>query len=337
MNSIRFGRKKVLSITSEAIKNAILSKIKVRYLIDIDKRNYKFLDKTTVFEIKNSEHLFCLNTFGPKHLLFATKHNKKNYCVFISKKDKSIVLARYRFSEELYKDTLFEGELIKDENGQWFFYLSDIFVSKGEDIRSKPIRERIDEMNYIMENEYVKDEYFETCNLLPKKYFETKHIEDVHNNYVDKLLFRTNGFLFKNNVEPKNIDILYIFPECRNNSQQQQAKKEPTVIEDEETTEDRDTAIFKVKTTSMPDVYELYCFNGEKYGHASIPNIEVSKFMNETFGINDSDSDSEGEEIKECVLECKYDEQFKKWTPFKKTKKPADKIGVVKKIESKFI
>jgi hypothetical protein len=66
---------------------------------------------------------------------------------------------------------------------------------------------------------------------------------------------------------------------------------------------------FLVKSTQIPDIYELHCKsasgNVEKYGYAAIPSMGLSKSIKEWI--------SEGESK---VMRCKYHKIFKKWVPY---------------------
>lgn len=312
MNSIRFANKKCLNITSDEIKDKINAKL------PIVKRSYKFLDKNTIFELKNNPHLFCLNTFGPKYFLFATTYAGKNYTVFIHKKNGTMIVARYRFDELLYKDTLFEGEMIKDSDNNWFFYITDIYMDKGIDVTAETIEKRLIRIHHIFDKMYVEDNCMGTCKLVVKKYFDYDQIATCHKDYVSQLKFRVNGFLFKNNSEfySNDIDTLYIFPECQSKGTKEIIEK-PKIDVGE-----RRHVVLKIKTTGFPDVYQLYCKDDAEYGFASIPDLTVSEMMNNLFENSD-----------EHVMECSFNMSFKKWIPIKKSEEELDKEDYVIEME----
>ena len=85
---------------------------------------------------------------------------------------------------------------------------------------------------------------------------------------------------------------------------------------------------FMLKSTSLPDIYELYVKSKsqsyEKYSYASIPDIYTSKLLKKFI----TDSDSE-----DILVECKYNKKFKKWIPIKLSTR-IDNINHVNKIQS---
>jgi hypothetical protein len=75
----------------------------------------------------------------------------------------------------------------------------------------------------------------------------------------------------------------------------------------------------------MPDIYELYSKNSnnfiEKYGYASVPDIDTSNFLNSIFHTSynlNEDIQSIIENNRAIYVECNYHKNFKKWIPFKK-------------------
>lgn len=105
-------------------------------------------------------------------------------------------------------------------------------------------------------------------------------------------------------------------------------------------TEDIVRAIFIVKASLQNDIYDLY-YEVEKkgvmkYGTARIPNYTTSIMMNKLFRtikendnldkLEESDDEDEFENVdldkfvdlnKRVIMECVYNNKFKKWVPFK--------------------
>ena len=121
MKPIKLGNGKALQITETQTIREIGALLK-KYGVDIEYKKYHFLDKNRAQELKATKHSFVLNTFGTKYLLFLTKVNSKNYAIYINRKNESFYYVKTRFSEELYSDTVLEGETVKIEN-DWSFLL----------------------------------------------------------------------------------------------------------------------------------------------------------------------------------------------------------------------
>ena len=77
----------------------------------------------------------------------------------------------------------------------------------------------------------------------------------------------------------------------------------------------------------MPDIYELYAKNSsnslEKYSYASVPDIKTSKLLKELLSKNKNI----------LIVECKYNNKFKKWVPIKESSN-IDYINTINKIQS---
>ena len=43
-----------------------------------------------------------------------------------------MIITYFQFDEELYNNTLFEGEMIKDKDGNWIFIINDLYIHKNK-------------------------------------------------------------------------------------------------------------------------------------------------------------------------------------------------------------
>ena len=303
MKPIKLGNGKALQITETQTIREIGALLK-KYGVDIEYKKYHFLDKNRAQELKATKHSFVLNTFGTKYLLFLTKVNSKNYAIYINRKNESFYYVKTRFSEELYSDTVFEGETVKIGN-DWSFLLSDIHLYRGQPLQSITFDERYRRMTKLLNEEYISDEYVEPFRLF-------KDIKSVREKYVPTLPFQVNGYLFKSSAFA-TYDILYIFPECRN-KKEDEVVREPSdsVIATDtspkkakEVSVMKNEIIFISKKTEYPDVYELYeSSNSKMYDYAGISTIGVSKMVREWFA-----------EKTELVILFRKNKINEKWDP----------------------
>jgi len=290
MKPIKLGNGKALQITETQTIREIGALLK-KYGVDIEYKKYHFLDKNRAQELKATKHSFVLNTFGTKYLLFLTKVNSKNYAIYINRKNESFYYVKTRFSEELYSDTVLEGETVKIGN-DWSLLVSDIHLYRGQPLQSITFDERYRRMTKLLNEEYISDEYVEPFRLFKKDVFDYSDIKSVREKYVPTLPFQVNGYLFKSSAVA-TYDILYIFPECRNKKEDEVGTREPSdsVVAPEtspkkvkEVPEMKDEMIFITKQTEYPDVYELYeSPKAKMFDYAGIPTIGVSKLMREWF------------------------------------------------------
>ncbi len=334
MKSIKFGNKKALQIVSNDIKTHIKSGIKESSNMEITTRYYNFLNEKNMHLLKNDEYKVCVNTFGHKYLLFLTKYNNKNYCIFINKKREDMIYVKFRFSDELFSNTLFDGELIKNEKNDWVYAITDVIAYKNECVlKNKTLEERQKLLKNILDNEHVYDEMIDFCVMDQKEYFDLKYLEDIYKKYIESITYKCSGVYFQHSSNYRK-GFMYIFPEFRTTEKTQEQSTTDTTI----TTTENKSSIniepnkkypfnFQIKQTDLPDIYQLFYLNKSKlisHGYAGIPDMETSKLLANVF-----DAMGGSDDVK-VVVTCEYSEKFSKWTPQKITN---NAVGdVVKKI-----
>ena len=219
MNSTYFSNKKSLQIVSPQIKNDIKTQISNIGSFNLTSKYYTFLNKKNVNNLKESNFLVTLSTFGKKFILFITKYNTKKYCIFINKKNESMIVTQLKFIDDIFSGTLFDGELIKNENDKWIYLINDIAYYKNENIVTKSFLERQSIIEHILKNEHQNNysDSNETFFISKKNYFEYKNIKDLSENYVKYLNYKCSGLYFKN-INNFSDNYLFIFPECRSDS-----------------------------------------------------------------------------------------------------------------------
>ena len=152
MNSTYFSNKKSLQIVSPQIKNDIKTQISNIGSFNLTSKYYTFLNKKNVNNLKESNFLVTLSTFGKKFILFITKYNTKKYCIFINKKNESMIVTQLKFIDDIFSGTLFDGELIKNENDKWGIYDRGIIamLTKGMQEQQKQIEELKIKLNNVI-------------------------------------------------------------------------------------------------------------------------------------------------------------------------------------------
>ena len=213
-----FCNKKSLQIVSTSIRNDIQKQINDIGLFNLTSKYYTFLNRKNVNNLKETNFLVTLSTFGKKFILFITIYNKKKYCIFINKKNDTMIVTQLKFADDIFTGTLFDGELVKNTNDKWIFLINDIAYYKGKNIITKSFTERQSIIQNIIINEHENgDEKTETLFISKKAYFEYKNIKDLIDNYANHLNYKCSGLYFKS-VNNFSDNYLFIFPECRSDS-----------------------------------------------------------------------------------------------------------------------
>lgn len=306
INKTSFCNKQVDNIISNEMKEYIINDMKLRTSLTPSSRYAKIFNVNYMKNFKNP-HIFCLKSYGAPYLLYLTKINNVNYTLLIDKKINNghtypkMFIIQYRFHDDLYNGSMFETELLRDNNNSWFLLLGDIYYYKGEILKNTCITERITTIHNILKNEFINDEYCNICPLIVKKYFEIVEKDNVINNFIPQLNYKTRGIYFVPiNVNYSNV--LYMFSENELKNNFKLKKNNKNILN------------FKIMKTMKPEVYELY-LNGKdtinKIDYAYIPNIVTSEYLHNLF--------ENKEPEKDIIIECEYNNYFKKWQPLKET------------------
>ena len=284
MESIRFAQTNAKLVNDTNMKSIIRAKIKNLTNIYINNKNYKYLNNNTkkiVFDnIKNYQ--FIPVSFGKKFMLFLTKIENKKYTFMINKKKKDLIIIDMELSDDLYDNTLFDGELYKNNN-KWVFQINDILIYNNINYRFKSLNNRLQVLNDIFQENYD----FDTFKIVLVKYYTLNYFIDFIENKNKIFDYKISGVLFKNNNDTNNY--LYIFEENRTKSKK---------------------IILDVEKTDLPDIYKLYCKKNNKiveHSIAAIPNLEISQNLKVLFSNTKS----------KLRFECNFNKNFNKYVPIK--------------------
>ena len=139
-----FCAKEIDNVTDNAMKKYILDNMEMKTSVTYRQRYAKLYNEQFAKNL-NNPHIVCLKSSGTPYLLFCTQINDTNYCFLIDKKIKDgyeypkIFVVHYRFDPELFNGTLFEVELIRDNNQDWSLLIGDIYTMSGVSLKSVQI------------------------------------------------------------------------------------------------------------------------------------------------------------------------------------------------------
>lgn len=289
MMKTEFCSKEVDNITCDKNKEYIFNKMKLLSGLNFNDRYAKLFNSKYSNNLKNP-HIFCIKSSGNPYLLFLININNTNFTFLIDKKVKKdykypgIYLMENCFSDDLYRGTLFETELIRDNNSTWSLLIGDIYTYKGKKVNDI-IMDRVNKITNILENEY-DDNKNDLFKIEVKRFFDYKDVDYVKDVFIKKLKYNTRGIYFVP-IKPSYSKMLYLF-----------TNKEKLENNGE----------FLMIKTNKPEIYELYKKENDdniQSGYAYIRNIEMSKKIYNLF------KDGK-EQINIC---CKYNKIFQRWEP----------------------
>lgn len=349
---ISFCDKKCSNVNDNETKGQIIEYLDSMYNIKLFDRQYTNLNPSMLRNVTYHQHILSVLTNGNPYILFLTKIDGINCCLYIDTKLKNgfsfpkIHCVNYKFNDELFNDTIFSGELVRDCARNWFFVMNNILIYKGKNISKETILFRYQIMNTILLTEYSPDITMEVCKLQIKRLFKYSEISYILNDFIPNLSYPSKGLIF-HTFNSKYNDYMYIFTSKQNyinnfddidnnianDRPELVAKKDmsdsyilddfitntntsTTIIQSEKNGQNgltlgKELHLFKVLKTDITDVYYLYCYDKEKnlikIDYALVPSLAKSRYIKNIFKKENNPS--------HLLFKCGYSEIFNKWIP----------------------
>ena len=200
---ISFCNTKAFNIIDESFKERVLKTLKDNFYVTIKDRNFYIINKKNIKYIEKNPHILSVKSIGSLYYLFLTIIDGRKYCLFIDKKIKEghkfprIISVIYRFDESVFQDTVFDGELLRDQDDNWLYIINNLVLYKGELYKNKNIVQKLGKVYQILTDEYKKDDYIEICPLYVKRLFGYHEWDYVINTYIPNLKYKTRGLYFE--------------------------------------------------------------------------------------------------------------------------------------------
>jgi hypothetical protein len=341
IGEISFCDKVCYNIKSNDYKKQILEELEEKYCFKIIKKHFETYNNSFLDSLKSKPHMISIRSNGNPYILYLTKYNFVNQCIFIDKKIQNgyfyprMILSKINFEDSLFEGTLLEGEMIKNNN-TWVFAINDIFSHKSKKTENIDLVERINDISYILENNYFPDK-MDCCDIILKKYFKYSEYSSIPefinrlpytsrglyfkplNNSRKDILLNFNDSLVKRDLKKKISDGIFSLkekPEDEKHIEKHIVKtNSPVVIHNNilNNLENNSTTNEKVlygKKTEDIDVYELYesleaC---SLHSIACVMKMETSKFLRNVF--------KDTPITQRVKLLCEFNAKQKKWKPF---------------------
>jgi hypothetical protein len=331
LGEISFANKIAYNIKIDDVKKRVLEDLEDQFKFKVIQKHHERYTDAILCKLNNNPHLISVRTNGNPYLLYLTKFNFVNQCIFIDKKIQSgyyyprMIISKFRFDDDLFNGTLLDGEMVKDKDGTWIFMINDIIGHKGNFLENVNLVKRMNILYTLLKTQYIADEH-DVCIFQVKKYFKYDELENIIEEFIPQLKYTCRGVYFKP-LFLKFRDILLNFDDSL--IQKVMRKKYKSVssfllLEDTEkimATESQASLTrsistnfnqlkekqFYVKKTSQPDVYELYDIDNKLNSTACMPSLKTSKMMRALFqdkNITDK-----------IIMLCELSDKFNKWIP----------------------
>ena len=139
--------------------------------------------------LKNNEYVVCEKTDGVRHAMVCSTYNGKNVCALLNRK-LALKDIDIELPELAYKGTVLDGELI-DGN---IFLVYDGMSINGENIMGNNLLERMKKVGFFIKK--IKKTKKDIYKIKFKNFFMKEDIQDLVNNFIPKLKYKTDGLIF---------------------------------------------------------------------------------------------------------------------------------------------
>ena len=252
LSKISFCDKQCSNVNDNKFKAQIIQNLESKYKIQVVTRDYNILNPNILRNVSYHQHILSTYTNGNPYMLYLTKIDGINCTLFIDKKLKDgytypkMHCVKYRFSEALFeKDTIFTGELVRDNERRWFFLIDNILLYKGLSTSEKNILSKFELIYNIMLNEYVADKYLEICPLQVKQLFLYKDIKKMVSEFIPNLSYMCKGIIFYT-LNNKHSNYAFLMPR----DGQIEIKSSSDI---DELIQDKCPELWKKKTSNLSD------------------------------------------------------------------------------------
>ena len=312
IKQIQFCDKKMHNIVSNEYKKYILDTIFNKYSISINHHPKKYSNRNNEL-IQNNNFImsFVSNQYN-YYYLYLTKNynNNQNICYLINLNTRNgheypqILIANFRFKDLLFEtDTIFLGELIKNNQDQWCFYIDGlpVYLNKKTNHISK-VKE-LEIIIDILSNDIKYDSYLQPFDILCKQFYDCNQINKVINEIIPSLKHNCKGLYFYNNKTKDKIFYYFkhVIPfavsnttDITKNINTHKHKTIETNTINNSINKNNSEIIsqiknlnFKIVKTMQIDIYKLYLQKKtkeyKKFSYAHIPDISTSQFLQKIF------------------------------------------------------
>jgi len=239
-----------------------------------------------------------------------------------------MILTRFSFDDALFNGTLFDGEMVVDNNKTWIFIVNDLFGHNATHLENVNIVKRLNMLYSIFDSQYKRDD-FDVCHFQVKKYFNYSEIDMLLNDFIPNLKYNCRGVYFKP-LFLKFTDILINFDDSLvkkvyrkkfSESQGFLSNEDMDKIKNDTSAKPQSSLprissqpnlmyrLFWVRKTNLPDVFIIIDLETRKEEMACVPSMKVSKFLREVF--------LEKNANEKVTMKCERSEMFDRWIPIK--------------------
>jgi len=203
------------NIKSTDTKNEILNDLK-KFNIQILEKSWYKLDEKGTEHIQKIPHFVCLRSNGNPYYMYFTKYDDIPIIYYIDKKIQPgyqvprMILTKGCWDEELFNNTLMEGEMVKDIYGGWVFLINDLIAYKNTYLSNEPLPKRLELAIDILHKYYIPTDIIDVCSFQVKQFAQaTQEGTDELIELSKTLPYTSRGLYywpFSNKYKPKLVN-----------------------------------------------------------------------------------------------------------------------------------
>jgi hypothetical protein len=338
LGEISFAGKRAFNIKCEDTKKRILATLEHTYNFKILQKHHETFKDGHIGKLNANPHLISVKTNGNPYLLFLTRLNYVNQCIFVDKKIQQgytlprMILTRFSFADELFDGTVLDGEMINPDSSltasasPWLFLISDMIGFRGSHLDNVNVVKRMNMTYSMLKSSYLPDT-FDVCHFQVKRYFTYDDVATLVSDFLPRLPYTCRGLYFKplflkfNDILVNFDDSLVVQPhrlkikdivsqtfltkdDIAGINIKQPCKKD---IDQTHPHPLRTERCWWVRKTGSPDVYTLIDTNGTEEQQACVSTLKTSKMLYNLFK-----DKSVQDKVK---MVCVFSDVFQKWVP----------------------
>ena len=347
---ISFGDRVAWNIKCNNIKDVILNELLNLYNVRIIQKHYYNIDDNNIKYISKLPHLISLRSNGNRYYIYFSLYNDTPIIYFIDMKIHTgyekprIILARGLFDISLFKNTLFDGEMIKTNENKWIFIINDIIAYEGKKMDDIILPERLKIIYNILDKKYTPDDICDVCSYKVKSYYylSKKSLNELMTiskelNYTSRGIYFSSYYLkhkpklfnFNDNIivsVQKKVKDTTEFKELVKTETSSIQQSQPSQVSSQSLIQPQQSIISTsniitplnksysdlwISKTDEPDIYNIYdnhnILTSNKLGIAFIASLQESIKMRNVF--------KEKSTTITLKFKCNYNEKFKKYQP----------------------
>lgn len=168
--------------------------------------------------IIQNEYMIAEKNDGQRMMLYFTRLKGVKINLLLSRNYKCYILnIHFSFPRDIYLGTLFDGEIVKDDDNHLTLHIFDTFFSYGLDDRSMTFSERLNQAKKVL-YEYKYVTISDTCRLCVKQFFPISSFTTFLTYYCD-IMDKSDGIVFIPNKDPLKqgrMNTLLKWKDCKN-------------------------------------------------------------------------------------------------------------------------